>query len=70
MKSKQILIIAGLGTVLYLLLKPKKPQTTTTASQKPDCSAVGKVNCQILDRSGKKVDWCCGKDYFNNTIER
>lgn len=72
MKITQILIIAGVGTALYLLLKPKnqKPTPTQSAPIKPNCAAVGKVNCKILDDNGQPtINWCCGKYYYNNTKE-
>ena len=66
MKSKQILIIAGLGAVLYLLLKPKMAKAVAVNPipvppiNKPDCSQYGKVNCQIINSTnGQPMEWCC-----------
>ena len=63
---KQILIIAGLGAVLYLLLKPKMAKAVAVNPvpippvNKPDCSQYGKVNCQIINSTnGQPMEWCC-----------
>ena len=60
MRTTEIIIIAGIGiAAAYLLLKPKKTAHHPAPAPKPDCSAYGKVNCQILDDLGHSKEWCC-----------
>ncbi len=59
MRATEIFVLAGIGIAAYLLLKPKNKPTETPAPQKPDCSAYGKVNCQIIDDLGHSKEWCC-----------
>ena len=59
MKATEIILIAGIGIAAYLLLKPKN-KPTPPALEKPDCSAYGKVNCQVTNSTnGQLIESCC-----------
>ena len=59
MKTTQLLIIAGIGAVLYILLKPKKPKPSQP-DLSLDCAAYGKVNCQVINSTnGQPIESCC-----------
>lgn len=69
MKASDLIIIAGvagLSLVTYFVIKGKKSASHTPPPppppEKPDCSAYGKVNCQVLDDLGHTKEWCCCPD--------
>lgn len=60
MKLNQFLIIGAIGLTAYLILKPKKNKVIPPPSPKPDCSAYGKVNCQVINSTnGQLIESCC-----------